>query len=71
MKIHPHGCLATITYHLMDNITSVVVIMVIIVFVQVIKLQELQKMNKILFQFVGLLFSFSLANSIKKECEVV
>jgi len=55
MKIHPHGCLATITYHLMDNITSVVVIMVIIVFVQ----------------FVGLLFSFSLANSIKKECEVV
>ena len=36
MKIQPHGCLTTLKYHLMDNVTGLVVILVTIVFIQVI-----------------------------------
>lgn len=55
MKIHPHGCLAILSFHMMDNVATMVVLLV----------------NVAIIQLVGLLLSFCLANSIKKECEIV
>lgn len=55
MKIHSQGCMAVISHHMKENITMIVAIIVGTLFVQ----------------FLGLVFSFCLANSIKKECEIV
>lgn len=54
-KIHSSGCMSVIIHHMKENITTLVALMVATLFVQ----------------FLGLVFSFCLANSIKKECEIV
>lgn len=55
LKIHGTGCLSVLSVQASHNITALAALIVGIVFLQ----------------FVGLLFSFCLANSIKKECEIV
>lgn len=55
LKVHREGCMAVISHHLADNVTTLVALVVATLFVQL----------------VGLVFSFCLANSIKKECEIV
>lgn len=55
LKINSVGCLSVISQHMKENVTTLVAIVVGTLFVQ----------------FVGLVFSFCLANSIKKECEIV
>ena len=76
MKIHSAGCLTVISQHMAENITSLVATIVGTLFVQVKSVSynsvkaNYDKWWHFL-QFVGLVLSFCLANSIKKECEVV
>ena len=71
MKIHPQGCMAVISHHMKENITMIVAIIVGTLFVQVLNCCRSQIPINSSLQFVGLVFSFCLANSIKKECEIV
>ena len=71
MKIHPHGCLAILSFHMMDNVATMVVLLVNVAIIQVTNTIILWLEVVFLFQLVGLLLSFCLANSIKKECEIV
>ena len=73
MKIHSQGCMAVISHHMKENITMIVAIIVGTLFVQVLNwvVQEPDLPFNLLLQFLGLVFSFCLANSIKKECEIV
>ena len=73
MKIHSQGCMAVISHHMKENVTMIVAIIVGTLFVQVLNwvVQEPDFPFNLLLQFLGLVFSFCLANSIKKECEIV
>lgn len=55
MKVHSQGCMEAVSFYMRDNITTLVGLIVATLFIQ----------------FVGFVFSFCLANSIKKECEIV
>ena len=72
MKIHSEGCFSIISRNMHENATSLVATIVGTLFLQVINinLADDGSLGDFL-QFVGLLFSFFLANSIKKECEIV
>ena len=79
MKVHSVGCLEVVSHHMRDNVTTLVGLIVATLFVQVSSNRPIwSSWTNYLFiyllyllQFVGFVFSFCLANSIKKECEIV
>ena len=82
MKVHSAGCLEVVSYHMRENITTLVGLVVATLFIQVniyVALNISTILSLIInhiriwvaLQFVGFVFSFCLANSIKKECEIV
>ena len=81
MKVHSQGCMEAVSFYMRDNITTLVGLIVATLFIQVTG--EFYHFSQLggqgnnllicffLLQFVGFVFSFCLANSIKKECEIV